>query len=170
MIEIRPEKPLDADAIRAVNTAAFGQPQEADVIDKLRCNCAELLSLVALINSRVVGHILFSPVTLNAEHKAIEGMGLAPIAVLPAYQKQGIGSALIRSGLAQLKNTRCPFVIVLGHADYYPRFGFEPASGYDIRSEWDVPNDAFMILVFDQSAVEGVSGVARYRPEFAEAM
>ncbi|MDA2925403.1 N-acetyltransferase [Acidobacteria bacterium AH-259-L09] len=169
MIRIRKEHPQDIETIREVNVRAFGQAQEADIVDKLRHNCNDLLSLVAAVESRVVGHILFSPATLESEDGRVEGMGLAPMAVLPEYQKQGVGSELTRTGITELKCTGCPFVIVLGHAEYYPRFGFEPASRYGIRSEWEVPDEAFMILVLDNSVMEGISGVARYRPEFAEA-
>lgn len=165
MIHVREEQPEDVDAIRRVTTDAFGQPQEAALIVTLRTNCAdELLSLVALNGGDVVGHILFSPATLGDVH----GMGLAPMAVTPECQKAGVGSQLVRVGLATLAERGCPFVIVLGHADYYPRFGFEPASKRGIRCEWDVPDDVFMILVLDVDAMSGVSGLARYRPEFSE--
>jgi len=170
MITIRQEQPWDVKEIREVNLLAFGQPQEADIVDKLRQNCPDLLSLVAIVENRVVGHILFSPATIQSHDGTLHGMGLAPMGVLPEYQGQGIGSQLVRTGIAELKNRSCPFVIVLGHAEYYPRFGFERASAHGIRSEWDVPDEAFMILVPDESGMRGVSGVARYQPEFAEAM
>jgi len=170
MTSIRAEEPQDVQAVRKVNLEAFGRPQEAEVVDALRRECAEMLSLVAVVQGRVVGHVLFSPTTLEGKDGTAEGMGLAPVAVLPEYQEQGIGSALVRTGLAQLQSTPCPFVIVLGHPDYYRRFDFEPASRYGIRSEWDVPDEAFLILMLDEAAMQGMSGVARYRPEFARAM
>lgn len=170
MIEIREEQSHDLKAIREVNIHAFGQNQEADLLHKLRQNCNDLMSLVAIIQNQIVGHILFSHATIEGEDRTVHGMGLAPMAVLPEYQRQGIGSELIRNGIARLKSKRCPFIIVLGHAEYYPRFGFEPASRYGIRSEWDVPDDAFMILVLNESEMQGIAGVARYRPEFAEGM
>jgi putative acetyltransferase len=170
MLEIREEKPQDIEPIREVNTRAFGGSQEADVVDKLRQNCNDLLSLVAVVDSQVVGHILFSSVTIEGENTKVRGMGLAPMAVMPVHQRQGIGSDLIRSGIARLANRQCPFVIVLGHAEYYPRFGFEPASRYKIWSEWKVPDEAFMILMLNESEMKGISGVARYRTEFVEAM
>ena len=170
MIQIRKEHPQDIEAIRQVCDRAFGQPQEGEVVDSLRRNCEGLLSLVAVDQSQVVGHIFFSPATVDSGEKPILGMGLAPMAVLPEFQRQGIGSELIRVGVAMLKQKGCPFIIVLGHADYYPRFGFERASQYGIRSEWDVPDDAFMVLELDDAKMEGISGVASYRPEFAEAM
>ena len=170
MIEIREERPEDVRAIHQVNRQAFGQPQEADLVDALRENCSDLLSLVAMMQDRIVGHILFSPATIGSEGRMVRGMGLAPMAVLPECQRQHVGSELIRSGIARLRAGQCPFVIVLGHPEYYPRFGFEPASRHGIQSEWDVPDEAFMILVLDDSQMQGVAGVARYRPEFTEAM
>lgn len=168
MIVIRQEQPQDLKTIREVNRRAFGQRQEADLVDKLRQNYHDLLSLVAVIQNEVVGHILFTPVTIESAARTVQGMGLAPMAVLPEYQRQGIGSKLVRSGIEQLKKRQCPFIIVLGHAEYYPRFDFEPASRYGIRSEWEVEDEAFMILLLNESEMQDISGVARYLPEFAE--
>ena len=171
MISIREETPEDVSAIRTINQQAFGGSEEAEVVDRLRESCDGLLSLVAEWGGQIVGHILFSPATVGAEHGIVHGMGLAPMAVLPGYQRQGIGSSLVRHGLALLLDHGCPFVIVLGHPEYYPRFGFELASKYGITSQWEgVPDDAFMVLVFDGSLMAGVSGVARYRDEFNHAM
>jgi putative acetyltransferase len=171
MIEIREEQPEDVAAIRAVNEEAFGQPAEARVVDTLRGACEGWLSLVAVDGGTVVGHVLFSPVTIDGHDSLTGGMGLAPVAVLPGCQRRGIGSRLVRAGLAELRSRSCPFVIVLGHSEYYPRFGFEPASRYGLSSQWDgVPDEAFMVLVFDEPALKNVSGIARYRTEFDEAM
>ncbi len=171
MISICEEEPEDVPAVRKINELAFGQPQEAGIVDALRGSGDEFLSFVAECDGEVVGHILFTPVAIETARGAVRGMGLAPMAVLPERQRQGIGSALVRHGLAALRDRSCPFVIVLGHAEYYPRFGFEPAAGYGIGSQWEgVPDEAFMILVMDQGAMDGVSGIARYRDEFDEAM
>ena len=167
---VREELPEDISAVRLVNVRAFGRTQEADIIDKLRQNCSDLLSLVAVRQNDVVGHILFSPATVESEDRSVQGMGLAPIAVRPDCQRQGIGSELIRAGIEKLKSSRCAFVVVLGHLQYYPRFGFERASRYGIRSEWQVPEEAFMILMLDESEMRSVSGVAKYRPEFADSL
>lgn len=164
MIEIREEQPIDVDAVRRVNTEAFGQPGEAALVDVLRTSCDERLSLVAVEGDVVLGHILFTPATIDDVH----GMGLAPMSVLPERQRDGIGSKLVHAGLVALVERGCPFVIVLGHPDYYPRFGFERASARGVRCEWDVPDEAFMLLVLDVTAMDGVSGLARYRPEFSE--
>ena len=134
------------------------------------CSKQLVLSLVALMQNQVVGHILFTPVIVESEDNIVKGMALAPMAVLPEYQRQGIGSELIRTGIEKLKMRQCPFIIVLGHAEYYPRFGFEPASHYGIRSEWEAPDDAFMILVIGEFEMRGGVALAKYRPEFAESM
>ncbi len=170
MASVREELPEDVNAIRLVNTQAFGRTEEANVIDKLRQDCIDLLSLVAVLQNEVVGHILFSPAVVESKDGTTRGMGLAPMAVRPEYQRRGIGSELIRAGIAVLKRRRCPFVIVLGHPEYYPRFGFERASRHGIRSEWQVPDEAFMILILDESLAHKISGVAKYRPEFADAV
>ncbi len=167
MIKIREEQPEDVKKIRELNIHAFGQNQEADIVDNLRKNCPDIISLVAIMEDQVVGHILFSPVIIQSGEKTLKGMGLAPMAVLPEYQRQGIGSTLVYAGIEELKKRNCPFVIVLGHEEYYPRFGFERASAHGIKCEWEVPDGAFMILVFSESELQGVSGVAKYHPEFS---
>jgi putative acetyltransferase len=163
---IRPETADDVARVREINTLAFGQPAEAVLVDELRTNCGEALSLVAE-DDAVVGHILFTPVTIEDAGNPRVGMGLAPMAVHPERQRRGIGSQLVRRGLEILRDRRCPFVVVVGHPEYYPRFGFEPASGRGLVSQWDaIPDEAFMVLVLDEPAMAGVSGVARYRAEF----
>jgi len=161
VIEIREEQARDKAGVRRVNTEAFGQPDEAELVDALREQCSGRLSLVALDGDDVVGHILFTPATL--EH--VEGMGLAPMAVLPSRQRDGTGSKLVCRGLDQLRERGCPFVIVLGHPEYYPRFGFERASLRGIRCKWEAPDEAFMILVIDEAVMAGLSGLAHYRSE-----
>lgn len=166
-VTIRKERPEDIGPIRAVNDKAFGQPQEGRLVDLLRENGGVVLSLVAIVNDRVVGHILYSPVSVDADGKRTSGAGLGPVAVLPEHQRQGIGSRLITTGNRTLRGDGCPFVVVLGHPEYYPRFGFERASSYGVTCEWEVPDGAFMILVLDERAVTGISGVATYRQEFS---
>lgn len=167
LMTIRPERPEDAPRVRQVNELAFGQPAEADLVERLRQACADSLSLVAE-DDAVVGHILFTPVVIEGAERVL-GMGLAPLAVLPDHQRHGIGSQLVKRGLHILGERGCPFVIVVGHPEYYPRFGFEPASARGLASQWEgVPDAAFMILVLDAHAMAGVSGVARYREEFNE--
>ena len=168
---IRQEKPEDIKAIHTLNEQAFGALEEANIIDKLRDTCKGLLSLVAAEKNKIVGHILFSPATIEGKHGVVEGMGLAPMAVLPEMQRQGIGTQLVKKGIKYLERTKCPFIIVLGHPEYYPRFGFEIASKYGIKSQWEgVPDEAFMILWLDKSMMNRVSGIGKYKDEFTEAM
>jgi putative acetyltransferase len=162
-MEIRREEPGDTLAIREVNQRAFGQDQEADIVDTLRANGAVLLSLVATVEGRVVGHAMYSPALIGA----LEGAALGPVAVVPEHQKHGIGGRLIAAGNRMLASSSYPFIIVIGHPTYYPRFGFIPASSRGIRCEWDVPDAAFMVLVLDEATMQDVSGLAKYRDEFS---
>jgi putative acetyltransferase len=170
MTEIRQEQPEDITAIRMINELAFGRPEEADIVDKLRENCSDTLSLVAVQEGQIIGHIFFSPVVIENDEKEIHGMGLAPIAVIPDYQRKGVGSMLVKAGIEKIKQTLCPFIITLGHPEFYPCFGFERASIYGIKSQWEVPDEAFMILILDTEVMSDVSGTASYREEFNEAM
>lgn len=167
---IRREQPQDIPEIRQVHLRAFGQKQEASVVDKLRKNCNSILSLVALADGKIVGHIMFSPAIIEGKHGKLVGTGLAPLAVLPEYQKKGIGTQLLQTAIARIKESGCPFIIVAGRSKYYTRFGFEPACKFGIKSEWDVPDETFMILILDRKTMNGITGVARYRQEWAGAM
>lgn len=166
LITIREESPNDVEAIRKVNQQAFGQVQESRLIDALRANKGFLLSLVATLNDRVIGHILYSPVYVSNNGDKIIGAGLGPMAVLPEYQHQGVGSKLVDIGNQMLQKSGFPFIVVLGHPEYYPRFGFRPASAYGLKCKWDVPDDVFMVLIMDQSKMETISGLVKYREEF----
>ena len=164
LIEIREERADDVAAVRNMNRRAFGQDQESNIVDALRANGAALLSLVATLDDRVVGHIMYSPLTIGGN---VTGAALGPMAVLPEHQRQGIGSKLVKVGNQKLKDAGYPFIIVVGHADYYPRFGFKRANEHGITCEWDLPDDVFMLLVLDQAKMESVSGLATYRHEFS---
>ncbi len=167
--EIREEEPRDRDAVHRLNLAAFDNGPEAAVVDKLRDSCEDYLAFVAVDDGAVVAHILFTPASV--EGCAVAGMGLAPMAVLPSRQREGIGSRLVRHGLEYLRRSGCPFVVVLGHPEYYPRFGFELASKYRLLCQWEgVPDEAFMVVVFDRGVLPSEGGIARYRGEFDEAM
>lgn len=167
MISIREERAEDVVAIRMVNELAFGQPQEGRLVETLRSAGGVLLSRVAVQEHRVVGHVLYSPVAIASGGAEIVGAGLGPIAVLPEFQRQGIGTRLVEAGNSELRAAGMPFIIVLGHPAYYPRFGFMPASRLGIRCEWDVSAGALMVLVIDRVKMSGVSGMAKYRREFS---
>ncbi len=171
MITIRKEKAEDILPVRDIHEEAFGRPTEAKIVDALRRNCSTYLSLVAEDEGRLVGHILFSPAYIEYAGERIVGMGLAPMAVLPEFQRQEIGSNLVTKGIEELRKRGCPFIIVLGYPEFYSRFGFSPASRRNIRCQWpEVPDEAFLIYVLDQQAMRGVSGVAYYRKEFNSSM
>lgn len=167
-IIIRKETAGDLPGIYAVNQLAFEGPGEAQVVDQLREGCDSFTSIVAEVRRQVVGHILFTPVRLISDSgEILDGMGLAPLAVHPAFQNQGIGKILCEAGLEAMEAMGVPFVVVLGHSGYYPRFGFEPAYNFNLRCAYpDVPPEAFMIKVFLPKVLKGVSGVIRFRPEF----
>jgi putative acetyltransferase len=166
LITIRPERPEDRDAIRHVNEEAFGQNQEAEIVERLRSRGTLTISLVAVQDKKIIGHIAFSPVTIESEGAIFEAIALAPMAVLPPYQRKGIGSQLVRAGLGECRQIGHELVVVLGHPAYYPRFGFVPASTYGIKSEYDVPDEAFMVLELRQGVFSGQGGTVKYQPEF----
>jgi len=163
---IRPERPADIQGIRAVNLEAFETSAEADLVDALRTQAEPIVSLVAEDREAIVGHILFSPVSLTADPE-LRIMGLAPMAVMPTRQRHGIGSALVHEGLEQCRRLGFGAVIVLGHAEYYPRFGFTPASHFGLSCEYRVPDDVFMVLELDEGILHGKSGSIRYHAAFA---
>lgn len=166
-VMVRPEQTKDFDAVRELNLAAFPNAAEANLVDALRANGKATLSLVAVQDERIVGHILFSPVTLESNDGEDSVLGLAPMAVLPELQRQGVGSLLVTTGLAHCKQFGVGSVVVLGHSDYYPLFGFEKASQFGVRCEYDVSDEYFMLLELMEGAGKRISGLARYQPEFA---
>lgn len=164
---IRKEKPHDEAAITRINNEAFDGPAEARLVKELRQNEKIALSLVALVDEQLAGHILFSPMEIiSATGETTPVIGLGPAAVLPEYQQQGIGSALCQTGLKMCREAGHEAVLVLGHPAYYPRFGFQPAAKFDITCSYDVPADAFMALELKEGALAQLSGVAHYQPEF----
>jgi putative acetyltransferase len=161
-----PEHSSDADQIHQINKLAFEGPAEADLVDRLRESCPGFVSLVARSDGRAVGHIAFSPVVLRSSDRQHPGMGLAPMSVVPDLQRQGIGSQLVQAGLDELRKRGVQFVVVLGHPDYYPRFGFTPSAPLGIKCEFgDVPAEAFMVLPLDQD-MSLESGLIQYHSEF----
>lgn len=169
MLVIRPETPEDSAAIRNVNQEAFGSSVEADLVKKLRSGQKYTLSLVATDGEMIIGHILFSPVIIGSGSSGFEALGLGPMAVLPAYQRQGIGGQLVRTGLEECRGLGHEIIVVLGHPAYYPRFGFMPAKPRDIECEFEVPDEAWMLLELREGALAGRKGAVKFQPEFQEA-
>jgi putative acetyltransferase len=167
VIEIRNETPDDYSAVREVNQRAFGGPQEAALVDLLRSANKVLISLVALEHGRVVGHILFSSVTVAVAPENFRGIGLAPMSVLPEFQNKGIGSRLVREGLEACKREGYDAVVVLGHTAFYPRFGFLIAKDRGLDNEYNAA-DSFMVLELREGVLEKIRGLVKYAPEFSE--
>ena len=165
-MEIRDERAGDEDAIRRVHLDAFGGDLEARLVDLLRERRKGVVSLVAVESGDVVGHILFSPVTIDGAESA-RALGLAPVGVRPANQRAGVGAALIREGLNRSATAGYDFVVLVGAPAYYTRFGFHAAKPHGLDNEYGV-NDEFMVLELRERSLERVSGLVRYAPEFAE--
>lgn len=167
---IRREKPEDVDAIYRVNEQAFGSKLEPEFVDKLRKSNVVTLSLVAEQDGCIVGHILFTPVTVESDNSSFDALTLSPLAVLPEYQKQGIGGRLVKAGLEKCRDLGHELVTVLGHAEYYPRFGFVPAGSLGISCEFEAPPEAWMILELKPGALAGRTGTVKFQPQFREAV
>lgn len=165
MITVRAETASDAPAVRKINELAFGRPGEADLVEALRAASCPYISLVADDEGHAVGHIFFSPVTLEADDSACSVLGLAPMAVLPEYQRRGVGSLLVRAGLEECRRVGCDAVVVLGHPEYYPRFGFVSAGRKGLRCEYPVPDEVFMVAELRPGPLS-IRGLVKYRPEF----
>jgi putative acetyltransferase len=158
------ETPDDRALVRSINEAAFGRPDEADLIDRLRAEGVVLVSLVASLDGRAVGHILFSRMWIDDPGGVEAAVALAPLAVTPAHQRSGIGGALVRQGLNELRDIGERIVIVLGHPSYYPRFGFSREMARALESPF--PPDALMALELSPGALDGVRGRVRYASSF----
>lgn len=166
MLVIRPERPEERDALFQMYTAAFGQDQEAVLVNDLRANDGLLLSLVALSDGFVVGGVAFSAITLEPPVPRLRLAGLAPLGVRPAFQGQGIGSGLVQVGLQKCREIRLDAIFVVGEPNFYGRFGFNQTATALIDSEFPVPETHWLGLELRPEALTGVSGLARYRPEF----
>ena len=165
-VTLRRELSTDIAAVREVETAAFGRPGEAALVDSLRAAGALMLSGIAEIGGEIVGHIAFSPVRIEGGPEIFEALALAPVAIHPNWQRKGVGSALIRWSLDECRRVGHELVIVLGHHQFYPRFGFVPAMPLGVRCPFEVPSEAFMLLELCPGALAGRTGMVRYRPEF----
>ena len=151
-------------AIRAVNEAAFGEAAEADLVDQLRSDGSALISLVAESEASIIGHVLFSRMHINTASRPIPAVALAPVAVLPQYQRNGVGGRLITHGLELLRARGERIVIVLGHPAYYPRFGFSTEKAALLEAPF--PREAFLAMELVDGALQGVQGPVLYPPPF----
>jgi putative acetyltransferase len=160
----RTDDSWERSTIRAIQEAAFGRPDEADLVDNLRSEGAVLLSLVAEMEQRIVGHVLFSRMSIETSNGPVSAAALAPVAVLPDHQRRGIAEQLIRHGLDLLRARGEQIVIVLGHPGYYSRFGFSTEKARFLESPF--PPEAFMALEIGAGALEGIRGKVRYPDAF----
>ena len=169
---IRAEEEKDYAKITEVNDLAFGQKNEGLLVERLRQteNYIPALSLVAELNDEIIGHILFYPVTVQSAGSRYPTLSLGPMAVIPEYQRKGVGSRLVFEGFEAAKALGHESVIVIGHPDYYPRFGFRLASRWDINSPFEVPVEVFLGLELVEGALKGKSGTVEYPKEFEEAV
>ncbi len=166
-IRVRPETDADKAAVFGINAAAFPTDAEARLVNSLRMSPDSIVSLVAVDNDEVVGHIMFSGVTLEPFDE-LQLMGLAPMAVTPVLQRGGIGTGLVNAGLQRCRELGVGAVAVLGHPEYYPRFGFRPSTQWGIKSEYDVPEDVFMLLELSAGYLQQYQGIIRYNAAFAD--
>ncbi|ELR66156.1 Acetyltransferase [Photobacterium marinum] len=164
---IRTEAPADILPIDRLLKAAFETEAEANLVMKLRENGRCTLSLVACSDEgEVIGHLFFSPVTVDGQDD--NWQGLAPLAVKPEFQRQGIGLALMEEAKETLAEFGYPVTVVLGHSDYYPKVGFVKASDYGLSCSWPVPDEAFMVLELIPGTLAGRNGLVEYSAEFSD--
>lgn len=168
-VHIRQENKEDFHAVFEVNQLAFRQDNEAHLVELLRHSNAFIpeLSLVATLDEKIVGHILFTKIKIvNDDKNETESLALAPMAVIPELQYKGIGGALIKHGLDKARALQYKSVVVLGHEHYYPKFGFMPTVKWNIRSPYDVPANVFMALELVPDGLKNISGTVIYPKEF----
>ena len=161
---VREEIAADHDSIREVNRIAFGGNLEAELVERLRSSGVVVASLVAIENDEIVGHILFSELPIETDQSLIGAVSLAPMAVDPKYQRRGIGSALVRQGLESCRNRGKSIVVVVGHPEYYPRFGFSAELAKNLYGPFS--GAAWMALELKAGALENVKGTVRYPEAF----
>ena len=159
-IEIRVEKEEDYDAIDTVLTAAFGKDKEAKLVRKLREDGLIVLSLVALLGGRIVGSLVLSRIVIKNEKGSRNALALAPLAVVPEFQKSGVGTKLMEIGLQQLKDMGEKIVILLGHTSYYSRFGFSSVLTKNLKSPFS--GDAYMALELEPGVLASIAGEVIY--------
>lgn len=167
-IVVRQESPTDYPEVYSLNIAAFKQRKEAKLVDHLRSSKSFIpeLSLVACVNDKIVGYILFTKINIVGNGNSAESLALAPISVLPELQRKGVGSILIKEGLNLAKKLGYKSVIVLGHEEYYPRFGFSPTNKWGIKPPFNIPEKFFLGLELEDNAFADMSGTVVYSREF----
>lgn len=165
---IRKAEMGDADRIHELHQRAFDTEAEANLVDALQGAAIPLISLVAEDGAVLLGHILFSQVSIPGWDGRKRVAGLAPLAVLPEHQNQGIGTLLVEKGLSLCLSSGYDAVVVFGYPRYYTRFGFVPALEFNLRCEYNVPDDVFMVLELVPGALKGVSGTVKYHEVFAK--
>lgn len=165
---IRAEKSFDQNDVFQINESVFKGAFEARLVDGLHSARAIILSLVADINGKVVGYVIFSEVQIevNPDHKRV--LSMIPLVVLPGFQKQGIGSSLVRQGLKQCKFLGYDAVVVLGSTDFYARFGFKPAKQVNLKFAYPVPTDLFMVMELKDNGLANSQGTVHYHAAFDE--
>lgn len=174
-VNIREERVDDYESTELVVEKAFRNTEHTDhkehfLVDKLRKSEAFVpkLSLIAELDEKIVGHAMFTKLMIKKDDKEYTSLALAPVSVLPEYQNKGIGSLLIREGLKIANEIGFKSVIVLGHSEYYPRFGFKAASLWNIKAPFEVPEDNFMVLKLEDRCLDNISGIVVYPKEFFE--
>jgi len=170
IVMIRAEQTDDIAAIQEINRLAFAQEEEALLVQRIRESPGFIpdLSLVAIKDEKVAGHILFSRIHIETPQGDVEVLSLAPMAVRPEFQNSGIGSDLVREGLKRCRDLDHTIVVVIGHPEYYPRFGFVPARKKGLELNFPVPGEAFMVCELAPDALAGIKGTVKYPPEFED--
>lgn len=170
MIKYRPEKYSDRAAIFEINRLAFPEDNEARLVDMLRESESYVngLSIVAEKDGEIVGHILFTKLTIESPEGDSVVLSLAPLAIKPDFQRQGIGSGLLKEGIKACKSSGYQAIVVVGHPEYYPRFGFISARKNGLEAPFPVPDEAFMVYELSPGSLDSISGIIRYPPEFDE--
>lgn len=164
MIEIRAPRGSDRAAIRALLDLAFESPLEGRFVDAVYRAGMARCEMVAIQADQIVGHLLFTPLSVVAGEREINALALAPLSVVPARQRQGIGIALMETGLECCRAAGAELIVVLGHPDYYPRFGFSAEVGARLRAPWSGP--AFMALEFETGLLSGETAEVTYPAHF----
>lgn len=167
-IKVRPEARSESEIITQINDMAFGREDEGNMVNALKKRLEYIpeFSFIALFGDQPVGHLLLFPVTIKGEKSSFRTLSLAPMSVMPEFQGLGIGSELIKTGLAKAKEMGYNSVVVLGHASYYPKFGFLPASKWNITCPFEAPDENFMAVELTEGTLTGKSGIVEYPNDF----